>query len=240
MSGTCSEPLAPAVLLVEDDLRLAQLTATYLRQNGFAVHCEHRGDGVAPALRQGNTSIIILDLTLPDTDGILLCQQIREQYDGPILMLTARDSNIDQVIGLEAGADDYVTKPVDPMVLVARIRALLRRREARQPAAAADIHIGALTISQSARAVSLNGAAVPMSTQEYALLVELATNAGQVCSRESLMRATRGIPYDGLDRSIDGRVSKLRKKLNDSSSDPHRIKTVWGQGYLLVPDAWET
>jgi DNA-binding response OmpR family regulator len=164
-------------------------------------------------------------------------------------MLTAKDADIEQVIGLEAGADDYVAKPAEPMVLLARIRALLRRAEAKQPAAAGavaatptpaatpDIVLGSLRVSEAHR-VWLDGHEITLTTQEFELLYELARSAGTILSREDLFKRIRGIDYDGLDRSIDGRISKLRKKLGDDADAPKRIRTIWGKGYLLVPDAW--
>ncbi len=228
------------ILLVEDDIRLANLTAEYFRQNGLSVEIESRGDRALSRFNATKPRVVLLDLMLPGTDGLTICRQLREMFDGPILIFTARDSDIDQVIGLEAGADDYVAKPVDPMVLLARTRALLRRVEALEhpQAAHGDIVLGGLRISESSQDVWLDGEQVQLTTHEFELLCLLARNAGKVLSREDLFQNLRGIDYDGLDRSIDGRISKLRKKLGDSATEPARIKTVWGKGYLLVPDAW--
>jgi two-component system response regulator RstA len=229
------------ILLVEDDLRLADLTAKYFRQNGLSVAVESRGDRAIARFRDVRPRVILLDLNLPGTDGLTLCHQFREIFSGPILIFTARDSDIEQVIGLEAGADDYVAKPVDPMVLLARTRALLRRVEQSATPAAAieDLVIGALRISGSSQQVWLGEEPIDVTTHEFELLGLLARNAGQVLSRKEIFRSMRGIEYDGLDRSIDGRISKLRKKLGDDTTKPTRIKTVWGKGYLLVPDAWD-
>ena len=228
------------ILLVEDDRRLAELTAEYFRQNGMSVAIESRGDRAMQRFATEKPRIVLLDLMLPGTDGLSICRQLREQFEGPILIFTARDSDIDQVIGLEAGADDYVSKPVDPMVLLARTRALLRRVEpgSKTVPALGDIELGGLRVSESAQEVWLDGNKVPLTTHEFELLLLLARNAGQVLSRDDIFHNLRGIEYDGLDRSIDGRISKLRKKLNDNADRPSRIKTVWGKGYLLVPDAW--
>ena len=160
----------------------------------------------------------------------------------PILILTARDTDFDHVIGLEAGADDYVMKPVDPMVLLARVRALLRRagRGGCRRRTARRTCISARCASARPRAKSgCTARPVPLTTQEFELLSLLARRAGELVSRDEVFRSMRGIDYDGLDRSIDGRVSKLRRKLGDDAAAPTRIKTVWGKGYLLVPDAWE-
>ncbi len=225
------------ILLVEDDKRLATLTATYLQQNGFRVAIEHRGDRALANFRNLAPRAVVLDLMLPGLDGLSLCRELRQQFHGPILMLTAKGGNIDQVVGLAAGADDYVAKPVEPMVLVARLRALLRRAEsAEHQIAPDDIRIGNLFISRSAQLVRINEQEVALSTQEFEVLYALARGAGTVLSRESLLRTTRGIDYDGLDRSIDVRISKLRKKLGDTQQPPSLIKTIWGKGYLLVAD----
>ena len=228
------------ILLVEDDRRLADLTAEYFQQNGLSVAVESRGDKALAHFARVKPRVVLLDLMLPGVDGLTICRELRETFDGPILIFTARDSDIDQVIGLEAGADDYVTKPVDPMVLLARTRALMRRVETLDKPAAAggDIVLGALRVSPSAQEVSLDGKPVQLTTHEFELLVLLAKHAGTVLSRDDIFHNLRGIDYDGLDRSIDGRISKLRKKLDDSATEPTRIKTVWGKGYLLVPDAW--
>lgn len=222
------------ILLVEDDVRLAQLTAEYLQQNGLTVATEARGDRAMSRFRETRPRVVLLDLMLPGANGLELCREFRLVSDVPILIFTARDSDIDQVIGLEAGADDYVAKPVDPMVLLARTRALLRRAEN----AAAPEDGGDLKISESSQQVWLDGAAIDLTTLEFELLCLLVRRAGQVLSRQEIFHEMRGIEYDGLDRSIDGRVSKLRRKLKDSADAPRRIKTVWGKGYLLVPDAW--
>jgi DNA-binding response OmpR family regulator len=242
------------VMLVEDDQRLADLTAKYLRQNGLRVTIESQGEQALERMRLHPADVVLLDLMLPGMDGISVCRELRRTSTVPILMLTALDTDINQVIGLEAGADDYVAKPVDPIVLLARLRALLRRagtgahepeRPAQQrPAGSApamppaDIHLGALQVSERARTVHLAGEPVPMTTQEFELLLLLARRAGQIVSRNEVFRTVRGIDYNGQDRSTDARVSRLRRKLGDNANNPSRIKTIWGKGYLLVPDAW--
>jgi len=231
---------ATDILLIEDDLRLADLTAEYFEQNGLSVVTESRGDRAIARFRETQPRVVLLDLMLPGKDGHDVCRELRQFFDGPILIFTARDSDIDQVIGLEAGADDYVAKPVDPMVLLARTRALLRRLDkgSAPSDSPGDIVLGGLRISSASQQVWLDGEAVDLTTQEFELLTLLAGHPGHVFSRKQIFRAMRGIEYDGLDRSIDGRVSKLRRKLGDSATHPTRIKTVWGKGYLLVPDAW--
>ena len=229
------------ILLIEDDARLAELTATYLAQNGLRVSIEARGDRALERFAQERPRLVLLDLLLPGKDGLAICRELRRANEVPILILTARDTDFDHVIGLEAGADDYVMKPVDPMVLLARVRALLRRagRGGLASERRADLQLGALRISETSREVWLHGRPVTLTTQEFELLSLLARRAGELVSRDEVFRTVRGIDYDGLDRSIDGRVSKLRRKLGDDAAAPTRIKTVWGKGYLLVPDAWE-
>jgi DNA-binding response OmpR family regulator len=229
------------ILLIEDDARLAELTATYLEQNGLRIATEARGDRALERFTRERPRLVLLDLLLPGKDGLSICRELRRVHDVPILILTAKDTDIDHVIGLEAGADDYVMKPVDPMVLLARVRALLRRAErggGNTTERKQDLMLGSLRISETSREVWLQGSPVPLTTQEFELLSLLAHRAGELVSRDEVFRTMRGIDYDGLDRSIDGRVSKLRRKLGDDAAAPTRIKTVWGKGYLLVPDAW--
>jgi DNA-binding response OmpR family regulator len=238
---------ATDILLVEDDPRLAELTSRYLAQNGLKVAVESNGASAVARFAEVRPRLVLLDLMLPGKDGLTICRELRQTFKGPILMLTAKDADIDQVIGLEAGADDYVAKPAEPMVLLARIRALLRRAETQPtvsgaPSASAaaptvDIELGGLRVSEAHR-VWLDGEEITLTTQEFELLYELARSAGTILSREDLFKRIRGIDYDGLDRSIDGRISKLRKKLGDDAEAPKRIRTIWGRGYLLVPDAW--
>jgi len=228
------------ILLVEDDVRLADLTARYLQQQGLTVAVESHGDRAITRFRQERPRMVLLDWMLPGKDGLTICRELRQFFRGPILIFTAKDSDIDQVTGLESGADDFVSKPVEPMVLLARIRALLRRLEISQGASevAADIELGGLRISETSHRVWLNGREILLTTQEFELLLVLARRAGTILSREALFKSIRGVDYNGLDRSIDGRISKLRKKLDDNALAPTRIKTVWGKGYLFVPDAW--
>lgn len=234
------------ILIVEDDQRLAALIRDYLKQQGFEVEIEDRGDTAPERILAERPDLLILDLMLPGRDGLSVCQQIRADYAGPILILTAREDDMDQVAGLEMGADDYVKKPVEPRVLLARIRALLRRFAPSQPAASAReggaqpdrIRFGSLEINREAHAVQLDDQDVVLTTNEFELLHMLAVNAGRVIDRQTLYADLRGIDYDGLDRAMDVMVSRLRRKLGDDAHAPRRIKTIWGQGYLFVKDAW--
>jgi len=226
-----------SILLVEDDVRLAELVRGYLENNGFSVAIEGRGDAVAPRVKRESPDAIILDLGLPGKDGFGVCKQLRPEYANPILILTARDNDIDHVLGLELGADDYVVKPVEPRVLLARVNALLRRSKA-SPGETRVLRFGALVIETAARTAILRGQQLELSSNEFDLLVCLAVRAGQIQSRESLYRQLYHREYDGLDRTLDVRVSHLRRKLGDEAVNSERIKTVWGQGYLFVPTAW--
>lgn len=227
------------ILLAEDDHRLASLMKDYLEANDFELAIEGHGDQVEERIRSFSPHMLVLDVMLPGKDGLTICRDIRPTFSGPILMLTARNDDADQILGLEFGADDYVIKPVEPRVLLARVKALLRRCEA--PSAVADpqdITLGTLSIHQASRGVFLQGDAVHVSSHEFDLLFLLAANAGLVISREDLFQALCGRAYDGLDRTIDVRISQLRKKLGDNLDNPRRIKTIWGKGYLFVRDAW--
>lgn len=227
------------ILLVEDDRRLAQLVKDFLESNEFQVAIEENGNRVIRQTQNLNPALIVLDLMLPGKDGLTLCKELRPQFKGPILMLTARDSDLDQVLGLEYGADDYVIKPAEPRVLLARIRALMRRYYQNDPREQETLVFGELCIQPTARQVLLGGGEVVLSSHEYDLLLALAVQAGQILSREFLFNHIYNREYDGLDRTIDVRISQLRKKLNDNPDNPTRIKTIWGKGYLFIADAWK-
>jgi len=220
-------------MLVEDDERLADLTAEYLAAHGHEVAVEHRGDRAVGRILAEKPDLVILDIMLPGEDGMSVCRRVRNDYGGVILMLTARGEDIDQVLGLELGADDYVAKPVSPRVLAARIKALLRRGG---PSAPDDvIEAGSLRIDRAARAVTIDGAPMEMTSAEFDLLWALASKPGKPVSREELLRDLRGIDWDGVDRSIDVRVSQVRRKLAKDPRHADRIKTVRGVGYQFVP-----
>jgi DNA-binding response OmpR family regulator len=228
--------VTPLVLLVEDDVRLAELVRTYLQGNGFRVVVEHRGDRVIEHLQSTVPDLVVLDLGLPGRDGFAVCKELRAASDLPILIVTARDNDIDHVVGLELGADDYVVKPVEPRVLVARIHALLRRARATNPIEPRILKFDELTINATARSVAIGSNEVALSSNEFDLLFFLACRAGEIQSRETLYLQLYKREYDGLDRTLDVRISHLRKKLADAGA-PERIRTVWGHGYLFSPDA---
>jgi len=224
------------VLLVEDDPRLAELVTEYLSGYEFSVEHATRGDEALGTFKNVKPDIVVLDLMLPGMDGMVVCRQIREISEVPILILTAREDSYDEVSGLEQGADDFVNKPVQPRVLLARLRALLRRSQPKSAGDSRVLEFGALRIVTTDRSVSWRGEQCVLSNTEYKLLLVLAEAAGRVLSRDELLKKMRGIEFDGLDRSIDNSISKLRRKFDDTMSE--KIKTVWGEGYLFSPSAW--
>jgi DNA-binding response OmpR family regulator len=230
------------ILLVEDDKRLSSVVAEYLEKQGLKVEVEFRGDTAVERIFNLQPDLVILDLMLPGLDGLDVCKQVRQQYDKPILMLTARDEDFDQVVGLELGADDYVIKPVQPRVLLARIRTLLRRVQASPASSIKEndaLTFGALHINHSARTVILQQQEITLTTVEFDFLWFLASQAGIVLSRDAIFTALSGIEYDGLARSVDIRISRLRKLLEQDPTKPQGIKTVRGQGYLFVATGWD-
>ncbi len=232
------------ILLIEDDERLAKLTAEYLRKNDFEVAIEGRGDTAEARILKEDPELVILDIMLPGKDGFEVCRAVRSQYKGVILMLTARDEDLDQILGLELGADDYITKPVPPRLLLARIKALLRRSPASgegvvTPGEADELEFGNFRISQATRNACLGDEIIDLTTAEFDLLWLLARHAGNILSRDDLLQELRGIGFDGLDRSIDARISRLRRKLGDDPENPTRIKTVRGKGYLFSKHDWQ-
>ncbi len=222
-----------SILLVEDDPDLASMVAEFLNGNDFVVSVESRGDTAVSRILRENPDAVVLDVNLPGLTGFEVCRQVREGFTGPILILTARGDEVDEVIGLEIGADDYMSKPVRPRVLLARLRAHLRKTTP-SGKGAPEITVGDLTIDSSRRSVEIAEAAIDLTTAEFDLLWMLAEHAGEVVSRERIYQELVGIPYDGIDRSIDLRVSRLRKRLNDDPANPTRIKSVRGVGYILV------
>jgi two-component system phosphate regulon response regulator OmpR len=232
------------VLLIEDDSRLAGMVGEYLGKAGFhVIHAENGTRGLALHGREP-VDVVILDLMLPDTDGLEICRQIRARSDSPILMLTARGDPMDRVIGLEMGADDYLPKPFEPRELLARLRAILRRSRARprsQPSSgpgrepAPDVlRHGRLEIDRGAREVRLDGAPCPLTGYQFALLLALAEHAGRVMSRDALMDAVKGEQIEAFDRSIDVHVSRIRAAIEDDAKKPRRIITVRGIGYVFA------
>ena len=224
------------IVLVEDDLELARLIQERLREEGFRVLHVANGRKALDLILETGPDLVLLDIMLPGMDGFQVCRQVRPGYGGPILVLTARDDDLDQILGLELGADDYVTKPVKPRVLLARIRALLRRsqRTPSETSSPTRIALDRLEIDASRREVALAGRSVELTTVEFDLLWYLAARAGRVVDRQELYQAIYHYDYDGLDRSVDVYISRLRQKLGDDPVSPHYLKTVRGVGYLMA------
>ena len=227
----------PRILIVEDDERLAMLTQDYLRRNGLDVAIETDGTRAIRRIISEQPDLVVLDVMLPGSDGLTVCREVRPHYTHPILMLTARTEDMDQVLGLEMGADDYVAKPAQPRLLLARIRALLRRSDTVPTDDTPQrLEFGDLVIDNGGRSVTLNDELIDFTSAEYDLLWLLASNAGRILSREDIFERLRGIEYDGQDRSIDVRISRIRPKIGDDPENPKRIKTVLSKGYLFVKE----
>ena len=235
------------ILIVEDDVSLADWIKEYLELKHYQVTVLARGDLAVPFILEHNPDLVILDGMLPGLDGIDVLKAVRPAFTNTILMATARDEEIDEVLGLEMGADDYLTKPLRANVLSTKIRKYLDRQQAMRPIESDSkieetdpnkLCFGTLMVDKQARSVELDNELIDISTNEFDLLWLLTERAGDTVTRDELTQALRGFEYDGFDRTVDLIVSKLRKKLKDNPNQPHRIKTVWGKGYLLVKSAW--
>ncbi|CUB03063.1 winged helix-turn-helix domain-containing protein [Marinomonas fungiae] len=231
-----------SILIVEDDERLATLTQEYLQKNGFKVAIEPDGRNAISRIVEEQPSLVILDLMLPGADGFTVCRSVRNDYRGPILMLTARSDDVDQILGLEIGADDYVSKPAKPRVLLARVQSLLRRSTQDIDLNVANseteqtLEFGSLVIDNSRREAWREGEEIELTSAEFDLLWLLASNSGRILSREEIFSELRGIEYDGQDRSVDVRISRIRSKIGDDPIHPRRIKTIRSKGYLFVKE----
>ena len=235
------------ILLVEDDTSLADWVCEYLTEQGFKVVHVARGDLVIDAVQKNNIDIVLLDVMLPGLNGIEVCRLIREHYQMPIIMLTARADEFDEVIGLEAGANDYVIKPVRPRALLARINRQLSTSQTsnnnhnnNDTSQKGQLSFGQLVINEEAKRVTYQGNEIDLSTSLFAFLTYLAQHAGSVVDRDSVFKALKKREYDGQDRRFDVLLSTLRKLFNDDPQKPQKFKTVWGKGYLFVSDAWES
>jgi two-component system, OmpR family, phosphate regulon response regulator OmpR len=233
------------ILVVDDDLRLRQLLDRYLREQGFVVKAVENGEAMDRALARELYDLIVLDLMMPGEDGLSICRRLRGQgTDGnevAIIMLTAKGDEVDRIVGLELGADDYLPKPFNPRELVARIHAVLRRRAAPPPPGAPaeaeeTVSFGSVTVNLATRELMREGNTNTLTTGEFALMKVLVEHARKPLSRDKLMELARGREYDVFDRSIDVQVSRLRKLVEDDPAKPRYIQTVWGFGYVFVPD----
>lgn len=220
------------ILLVEDDRELADLTRDFLQNEGFVVWHESEGRAARDRILTSPPDLIILDIMLPGMNGYTVCQEVRPKYNGPILFLTARDDELDEILGLEMGGDDYVTKPVRPQLLLARVRALLRRA-VKRPTVSKRVVVGDLMVDANRREVRLGERIVELTTYEFDLLYYLANRASEVVSRQDIYQALFNYDYDGIDRSVDVYISRLRQKFGGDNSTSVSIKTVRGVGYLL-------
>jgi DNA-binding response OmpR family regulator len=222
------------ILLVEDDPRLAEMLSEYLGQAGYRVTISPLGATALAQLSAAEYDAVVLDLMLPDMDGLDVCRQVRAKSDTPVLMLTARGDAIDRIVGLELGADDYLPKPFEPRELLARLRAILRRRVRGSIAADQTLHFGRLEIDTAARAVRLDGVQCDLTGYQFDLLAALAENAGRVLSRDVLMDLMRGEHLEAFDRSIDVHMSRIRAAIEDNPKKPRRVITVRGAGYVFA------
>ncbi|VWC96939.1 response regulator [Burkholderia contaminans] len=232
------------ILLVEDDFPLSALIADYLRKHQCEVDTLFDGTGAVSTIVASCPDLVLLDINLPGKNGFEICQEARAQYDGIVIMMTARGEQFDELLGLEFGADDFLHKPLEPRILLARIKAHLRRIRMRPakvaPASPHRFEFGKFSIDRTDRKVCLpDGSAPRLTSTEFDLLWALVCRAGEVVSRQDLTQLLRGIEFDGFDRLIDGRISKLRRKLRDDLTEPKRIKTLRCKGYQFSKHAWE-
>jgi two-component system phosphate regulon response regulator OmpR len=220
------------ILLVEDDPRLADMLLEYLGQAGFSITVASLGGAALEKLGAAEYDAVVLDLMLPDMDGLDVCRQLRARYDTPVLMLTARGDAVDRIVGLELGADDYLPKPFEPRELVARLRAIMRRRVRGE--SENSLRFGRLELDTAARAVRLDGKPCELTGYQFDLLMALAKNAGRVLSREVLMDLVKGEEFESFDRSIDVHISRIRAVIEDNPKKPRRIITVRAAGYVFA------
>lgn len=232
----------PKILIVDDDPRLRDLLRRYLGENGFNVLVSENGEAMKRLWVREHFDVLILDLMMPGEDGLAILKRLRAEKDmTPVIMLTARGEDVDRILGLELGADDYLGKPFNPRELLARIHAVLRRRP-RQDAPGAPsmenevVKFGDFELDLGTRVLKKNGEIVPLTTGEFAVLKAFARHPRQPLSRDKLMEMTRGREYEAFDRSLDVQVSRLRKLLEPDPSKPRYLQTVWGLGYVFIPD----
>jgi len=234
--------MSERILVVDDDARLRDLLVRYLGENGFKVRSAPDAPGMDAERRRESVDLMVLDLMLPGEDGLSICRRLRAENESlPIIMLTARGEEVDRIVGLEMGADDYLPKPFNPRELLARIRAVLRRRAGAAGGSApllegGKVSFGPFTLDLGTRQLTRDGEALPLTSGEFSVLKVLVEHARRPLSRDQLMEMARGREHEAFDRAIDVQISRLRKLLEDSSSQPRYIQTVWGFGYVFVPD----
>lgn len=220
----------PTILIIEDEPELVKVLRSYLEQSGFTVLSAYRGDTGLSAWEHKRPDLVILDLNLPGMDGLDVAREIRRKASTPIIMLTARVEETDQLIGLELGADDYIPKPFSPRIVVARVRALLRRSES-APSAPQLLRVSDLEIDLDAHSVSRSGETIELTPTEFNLLATLASQPGRAFSRLQLLEASQGTAYEGYERTIDAHIKNLRAKIEADPRNPQYIETIFGVGY---------
>lgn len=223
------------ILLVEDDVELAELIQDYLNNFEFNVQVEHNGAMAVGRIIQQQPDLVILDLMLPGRDGISICKQVREEFNNIIVMLTASSEAVDHVLGLEIGADEFINKPVEPRILLAHLRALLRRQQQAHQKTSIEKHqVGHIELFENDRLVKVAGKKIDLLQNEYELLLLMFSHVGKVISRDDIFRQLKGIEYDGMSRFSDILISQLRTKLAADGISGNHIKTVRNRGYILV------
>lgn len=231
----------PKVIVVDDDMRLRALLERYLVEQGFVVRSAANAEQMDRLLERENFHLLVLDLMLPGEDGLSICRRLRQtNNDIPIVMLTAKGDEVDRIIGLELGADDYMPKPFNPRELLARIKAVLRRRVTEAPGAPSQeenvVEFGEYRLNLATREMTKGDINMPLTSGEFAVLKALITHPREPLSRDKLMNLARGRDYSALERSIDVQVSRLRRMLEEDPAKPRYIQTVWGLGYVFVPE----
>lgn len=225
------------VLIIEDEKELSNVLKAYLERGGFQVLTAGRGDQGLSLWREYAPDLVLLDLNLPKMDGIDIAKEIRQSNDTPIIMVTARVDEVDRLLGLELGADDYITKPFSPREVVARVKAVLRRANKSTEKPPVVIKAADLRIDTEAFLVKKSGKAIELTPMEFSILATLAEHPGRVYSRLQLLEAGQGVAYEGYERSIDTHIKNLRAKLGDDSKNPRYIETVFGVGYRFIMDS---
>ncbi|MCJ8269184.1 MAG: two-component system response regulator OmpR [Psychrosphaera sp.] len=233
------------ILVVDDDMRLRSLLERYLVEQGYIVRSAANSEQMDRLLERENFHMMVLDLMLPGEDGLTICRRLRQQENEiPIVMLTAKGDEVDRIIGLELGADDYLPKPFNPRELLARIKAVLRRKSTEVPGAPTAeesvVTFSTYTLNLATREMKNGDDPMPLTSGEFAVLKALGTHAREPLSRDKLMNLARGRDYSALERSIDVQVSRLRRMLEEDPANPRYIQTVWGLGYVFVPDGTST
>lgn len=227
--------MAKRILVVDDEKKIVEIVKAYLEREGFKVASAYDGRTALGLARRQHPDLIVLDLMLPEISGFDVCRALRKESDVPIIMLTARDETTDKIVGLELGADDYVTKPFDPKELVSRIKAVLRRSQG-QIVARNTLHIADLEIDVSKRLVKRGEEVIELTPIEFDLLKAMAEHPGRVYSRMQLLDRVQGEAYEGYDRTIDSHIKNLRKKIEPDPERPRYVITVYGVGYKLEED----